>query len=159
MYLSLESMFCFFWLFFFLFYTQCMYYLCFLGVHWLKRLCYMKGYIILCMIHYLLINHGNIKQTTLALSCFVLQNEGAGELVFVATHSGYGHKYKVQFVFCFFFLFFFFNDANMSMVVRIKKREYFIGRFLCLLKQMQQNKDELSVALSFCFNQPVGGRM
>lgn len=29
MYLSLESMLCFFWLFLFLFYTQCMYYLCF----------------------------------------------------------------------------------------------------------------------------------
>lgn len=55
MYLSLESMLCFFWLFLFLFYTQCMYYLCFLGVHWLKRICYIKGYIILCMIPYLLL--------------------------------------------------------------------------------------------------------
>lgn len=44
MYLSLESMLCFFWLFLFLFYTQCMYYLCFLGVHWFKRICYIKCY-------------------------------------------------------------------------------------------------------------------
>lgn len=44
---------------------------------------------------------------------------GRGGLVFVAAHSGYGHKYKVQF--CVLFLSFFLNDANMSMVVRIKK--------------------------------------
>lgn len=45
MYLSLESMLCFFWLFLFLFYTQCMYYLwsfvCLFsrGVCWFKRNC------------------------------------------------------------------------------------------------------------------------
>lgn len=65
MYPSLEGMLCSLWLFLFLFYTQCMYYLwpCFWGVHWFKRICYKMCYI---RIYYPVygslstINHGNI---------------------------------------------------------------------------------------------------
>lgn len=60
MYLSLESMLCFFWLFLFLFYTQCMYYLCFLGVHWLKRILLYKRIYYPVYDTLSTINHGNI---------------------------------------------------------------------------------------------------
>lgn len=111
MYLSLESMLCFFWLFLFLFYTQCMYYLCFLGVHWLKRICYIKGYIILCMIPYLLLTMATFNRLHLLFHvlCYKTRKKKVTTrktFVFVSAHSGYGHKYEVQFVF-FFFSFFF----------------------------------------------------
>lgn len=63
-YSSLEGMLCFLWLFLFLFYTQCMYYLCFWDVHWFKRICSKRCY---KRIHYpvygslsTINNHGNI---------------------------------------------------------------------------------------------------
>lgn len=79
MYLSLEGMLCFLWLFWFLFYTQCMYYLwsCFWGVHWFKRICYKRCY---KRIYYPVygslstIYHGNILTVHTRSVMFVLRS-------------------------------------------------------------------------------------
>lgn len=140
MYPSLESMLCFFWLFLFLFYTQCMYYLCFLGVHWFKRICYKRCY---KRIYYPVygslstINHGNILTDHTWSVMFVLYKTRKKEKR-VSLSPPLWTWLCIRCNLCYISSFFF-NDTNMSMVVRKKKTLW--GKFICLLKNCSRTNE------------------
>ena len=127
MYLSLEGMLCFLWLFLFLFYTQCMYYLwsCFWGVHWFKRVCHKRCF---KRIYYPVygslstINHDNILAGRTRSVMFVLQCEKK-KIKRVSLSAPLWTRLCIRCDLCY-ISFSFFNDTNMSMVVRKKKKLY-----------------------------------
>lgn len=129
MYLSLEGMLCFFWLFLFLFYTQCVYYLwsCFWDVHWLKRICYKR-------IYYPVYgslsttNHGSIWTGHIRTVMFVLSSRKKKCLVSLCLHHS-GHSY-VKGANCVIFLFLWYQH-----VYGCKKKKEFMGEIHLLIKK------------------------
>lgn len=144
MYLSLEGMLCFLWLFLFLFYTQCMYYLwsCFWGVHWFKRICSKRCY---KRIYYPVygslsnINHGNILTGHTRFVMFVLRNE---KKKCVSLSAPLWTRLCIRCNLCYIsFLFLWYKH-----VYGCKKKKDFMGEIHLLIKKakLQPNTNELS---------------